>query len=154
MFRRIFSKKQPTDSFGARRRKQKRVAPRMGAQVLIVDDSSTVRFVMAKMLRESGYQVLEAKDGDEGLAMASHHTPDLIFMDVIMPGLNGFQVTRKLRKNESTRDIPIIIISGSKQAVEHFWAAKIGANDYMEKPFDRREVFYRLEKTLYHLRVA
>ncbi len=132
MFKRIFSKKIHTDNSDAGRRKQKCIAPCMATWILVVDDSTTVRFVMAKMLRESGYQVLEAKDGLEGLEIASIHTPDLIFMDVIMPGLNGFQVTRKLRKSESTLDIPIIIISGSKQAVEQFWASKIGANDYMK----------------------
>jgi len=153
-FKRIFHKKNRTDTFSPGRRKHKRVTPRYGTSVLIVEDSATVRFVMAKMLRESGYQVLEAKNGSAGLVMASTHQPDLIFMDVIMPGLNGFQVTRKLRKSEDTQDIPIIIISGNKDAVEQFWATKIGANDYMEKPFDRRELFYRLEKVLYHRQVA
>ncbi len=153
IFRRIFHKKANTTA-GAGRRKQKRVTPRYGTSVLIVDDSSTVRFVMAKMLRESGYHVLEAKNGAAGLEMASAHQPDLIYMDVIMPGLNGFQVTRKLRKSEATKDIPIIIMSGNKEAVEQFWVTKIGANDYMEKPFDRRELFFRLEKVLYHRQVA
>ena len=154
IFQRIFHKKNTTDTFSPGRRKHKRVAPRNGTSVLIVEDSATVRFVMAKMLRESGYQVLEAKNGSAGLVMASTHQPDLIFMDVIMPGINGFQVTRKLRKSEDTQDIPIIIISGNKDAVEQFWATKIGVNDYMEKPFNRRELFYRLEKVLYHRQVA
>jgi len=154
IFKRIFHKKNTTDTLSPGRRKHKRVTPHYGTSVLIVDDSATVRFVMAKMLRESGYQVLEAKNGSAGLVMASTQLPDLIFMDVIMPGLNGFQVTRKLRKSEHTQDIPVIIISGNKDAVEQFWATKIGVNDYMEKPFDRRELFYRLEKVLYHRQVA
>jgi twitching motility two-component system response regulator PilH len=154
MFQRIFNKKKPTDAHGQGRRKQRRVIPRHGTRILIVDDSTTVRFVMARMLRESGYQVLQADNGTAGLEMASRHQPDLIFMDVIMPGLNGFQVTRKLRQSRETKDLPIIIISGNKQVVEQFWATRIGANDYMEKPFDRRELFYRLEKVLYHQKVA
>jgi twitching motility two-component system response regulator PilH len=101
------------------------------------------------MLWESGYQVIEAPNGREGIDMALEHNPDLIFMDVVMPGINGFQATRVLRKNEKTKDVPIIIISGNKQAVEQFWAGKIGANDYMEKPFERGEFFQRLEKVLY-----
>ncbi len=154
IFRRIFSRKKLSDPFGAGRREQKRITPRRGASVLIVDDSTTVRFVMSKMLRESGYHVLEAHNGQAGLEMAIKYRPDIIFMDVVMPGINGFQVTRKLRKKEHTQDIPIVIISGNRQAVEQFWATKIGANDYMEKPFDRRELFYRLEKVLYHQKVA
>lgn len=154
IFRRLFSRKKLSDPFGAERREQKRITPRRGTSVLIVDDSTTVRFVMSKMLRESGYHVLEAHNGETGVDMASEYLPDLIFMDVVMPSINGFQATRKLRKNENTRSIPIVIISGNRQAVEQFWATKIGANDYMEKPFDRRELFYRLEKVLYHQKVA
>ena len=71
-----------------------------------------------------------------------------------MPGINGFQATRTLRKHAATKDIPIIIISGNKQAVEMFWVEKIGANDYMEKPFDREELFHRLEKVLYPRKVS
>jgi twitching motility two-component system response regulator PilH len=106
------------------------------------------------MLWESGYNVVEATNGRDGIDMALEHNPDLIFMDVVMPGINGFQATRMLRKNNVTQDIPIIIISGNKQAVEQFWAGKIGANDYMEKPFDRGEFFHRLEKVLYPYKVG
>jgi twitching motility two-component system response regulator PilH len=101
------------------------------------------------MLWEAGYQVVEAANGREGIEMALEHNPDLIFMDVVMPGINGFQATRMLRKKSETQDIPIIIISGNKQAVEQFWAGKIGASDYMEKPFDRGEFFQRMERVLY-----
>lgn len=149
MFRRLFSKNKQSSQFDEERRKRRRITPRNGSSVLIVDDSSTVRFVMSKMLHESGYRVLEAGDGEAGMKKASKYQPDIIFMDVVMPGINGFEATRKLRKNVDTQDIPIVIISGNKQAVEQFWATKIGANDYMEKPFDRRELFYRLEKNLY-----
>ncbi len=149
MFRRIFSKKKRSSQLEEERRVRRRFVPRRGESVLVVDDSSTVRFVMSKMLHESGYRVLEANSGETGMEMALKHHPDIIFMDVVMPGINGFEATRKLRKNVETQDIPIVIISGNKQAVEQFWAAKIGANDYMEKPFDRRELFYRLDKALH-----
>lgn len=152
MFRRLFSKKKQSSQFDEERRTHRRFAPRGGETVLIVDDSSTVRFVMSKMLHESNYRVLEAQNGETGMEMAAKHKPDLIFMDVVMPGINGFEATRKLRKNVDTHDIPIIIISGNRQAVEQFWATKIGANDYMEKPFDRRELFYRIDKTLHRKR--
>lgn len=153
ILRRFFRKKKTTDQLDTERRRRRRVTPREGTRVLIVDDSTTIRFVMAKMLWESGYHVIEAHNGQDGVDMALEHSPDLIFMDVVMPGINGFQATRKLRRHEGTKDIPIIIISGNKQAVEQFWAEKIGANDYMEKPFDRRELFFRLERVLYPNRV-
>ncbi len=140
--------------YGEERREHRRITPPTGASVLIVDDSSTVRFVMSKMLHDSGYSVLEANNGEAGMDMASKHLPNIIFMDVVMPGINGFEATRKLRKKADTKDVPIVIISGNRQAVEQFWATKIGANDYMEKPFDRRELFYRLEKTLYRDRAV
>ncbi len=147
--RRFFRKTRPSKPERVERRSRRRVTPSQGTSVLIVDDSTTIRFVMSKMLWESGYRVIEAPNGREGIDMALEHKPDLIFMDVVMPGINGFQATRMLRKHEKTRDVPIIIISGNKQAVEQFWAEKIGANDYMEKPFDRGEFFRRLEKVLY-----
>jgi twitching motility two-component system response regulator PilH len=152
--RRFFRKRKPVKPERIERRKNRRVVPPMGTSVLIVDDSSTIRFVMSKMLWESGYKVVEATNGREGIDMALEHSPDLIFMDVVMPGINGFQATRMLRKHNNTQNIPIIIISGNKQAVEQFWAGKIGANDYMEKPFDRGEFFRRLEKVLYPLKVG
>jgi twitching motility two-component system response regulator PilH len=152
--RRFFRKKKSAAPERIERRKNRRVVPPMGTSVLIVDDSSTIRFVMSKMLWESGYKVVEATNGREGIDMALEHSPDLIFMDVVMPGINGFQATRMLRKNNNTQEIPIIIISGNKQAVEQFWAGKIGANDYMEKPFDRGEFFQRLEKVLYPFKVG
>ncbi len=147
--RRFFRRNRPPESERIERRRHRRVTPPKGTSILIVDDSTTIRFVMSKMLWESGYRVIEAPNGREGIDMALEHSPDLIFMDVVMPGINGFQATRILRKQEQTRDVPIIIISGNRQAVEQFWAGKIGANDYMEKPFDRGEFFRRLEKVLY-----
>ncbi len=152
--RRFFRRSRPSEPERTERRRHRRVTPPQGTSVLIVDDSTTIRFVMSKMLWESGYQVIEAPNGRDGIDLALEHKPDLIFMDVVMPGINGFQATRVLRKQEKTRDIPIIIISGNKQAVEQFWAEKIGANDYMEKPFDRGEFFHRIEKVLYPQKVA
>lgn len=152
--RRFFRRKLSPTPEKVERRKHRRITPRQGASVLIVDDSTTIRFVMSKMLWESGYHVIEAPNGREGINMAIEHKPDLIFMDVVMPGINGFQATRMLRKHNNTQGTPIIIISGNKQAVEQFWAGKIGANDYMEKPFNRGEFFHRLEKVLYPQKVG
>jgi twitching motility two-component system response regulator PilH len=147
--RRFFRKRKPKTPERVERRRSRRIVPPSGTNVLVVDDSSTIRFVVSKMLWESGYQVVEATNGREGIDMAVEHNPDLILMDVVMPGVNGFQATRMLRKKNETQNIPIIIISGNKQAVEQFWAGKIGASDYMEKPFERGEFFQRMERVLY-----
>lgn len=153
--RRFFRKKRkPVKQERVERRRGRRVVPPTGTSVLVVDDSSTIRFVISKMLWESGYKVVEAANGREGIEMALEHNPDLIFMDVVMPGINGFQATRMLKKRDETQDTPIIIISGNKQAVEQFWAGKIGASDYMEKPFERGDFFQRMERVLYPYNVG
>ncbi len=154
--RRFFRKRKPVEVKPKRveRRRGRRVVPPTGTSVLVVDDSSTIRFVVSKMLWESGYKVVEASNGREGVEMALEHNPDLIFMDVVMPGINGFQATRMLRKKNETQNIPIIIISGNKQAVEQFWAGKIGASDYMEKPFERGDFFQRMERVLYPYKIG
>ncbi len=70
-------------------------------------------------------------------------------MDVVMPGITGFQATRRLHRQASTKDIPIIIMSGNEQAIEEFWVIRIGARDFMAKPFNRGEVYRRIEKILH-----
>ncbi|WP_428605353.1 response regulator [Sedimenticola sp.] len=131
------------------RRVNRRVIPSEGTTVLIVDDSKTVRRVMRGMLQQSGYRTLEAEDGAQGIELARNHKPNLIFMDVMMPGMDGFQATRKLQTNVDTQDIPVIIISGNRQATVQTWVQKIGAKDFMAKPFERGELFQRLESAIY-----
>ena len=137
------------EAAGKERRRNKRTIPERGSKVLVVDDSRTVRNFLQKMLRQGGFDTLEAADGQTGVTLALTHQPDLIIMDVVMPGMNGFQATRKLRRAPETRGIPIIIMSGNQEAIDNFWATKIGANDFMMKPFNRKEIFRRLEKVLY-----
>lgn len=150
----IRSKKEPIDNTPQGRRKKIRVEPIEGTRVLIVDDSQTVRSMMRKILNQSGYKTLEAHDGASALELATSLKPDLIFMDVMMPGINGFQATRLLRRSPQTTQIPIIMMSGNKQATESFWTTKIGANSYMLKPFTRQDLFSQVETTLYPSKVA
>ncbi len=124
------------------RRSTERVKLPDEATILIVDDSRTAIAVLKKTLEPTGYTIISAADGEEGIDMAKLHQPDLILMDVIMPGLNGFQATRILRKEESTKNIPIIIISGNEQATEKFWGLRVGANGFLAKPVNRAELFY------------
>ncbi|HEC18876.1 MAG TPA: response regulator [Gammaproteobacteria bacterium] len=116
--------------------------------ILIVDDSRTVVTAFTRVLRQAGFKTLAATNGLEGVAMAKAHLPNLILMDVVMPGLNGFQATRQIRKNESTSHIPIIIVSGEQQATEQFWGRRVGANDFMTKPVNRGQFFEKIFTTL------
>ena len=135
------------------RRSDDRVKLPDDATILIVDDSRTAIAVLKKTLEPTGYSIISAASGEEGIDMAKVHSPDLILMDVIMPGLNGFQATRILRKEESTKNIPIIIISGNEQATEKFWGLRVGANGFLAKPVDRSELFHLLREHLFKAEV-
>lgn len=136
LMRRIFGNARP----GERRQRPRAGTPR-GLQVLVVDDSATIRAVLRKMLSQNGHVVVDADGGEAGLALARERMPDLIFLDVVMPGLNGFAVLRALRHDAHTRDIPVIMISGNPQATEQFYVQRFGADDFMKKPFGRGDVF-------------
>ncbi len=87
-------------------------------------------------------------DAESGLSLAQTGVPELIFLDIILPGANGFSVLRTLRKNPATTHIPIIMMSGNEQATELFYGSKTGADDFMKKPFARFEIFARIERLL------
>ncbi|WP_449427839.1 response regulator [Rhodanobacter umsongensis] len=127
---------------------ERRAAPRSGvpkgARVLVVDDSATIRAVLGKMLNQDSHVVLKAPDGEAALEMARKEIPDLIFLDIVLPGMNGFAVLRALRRDPLTRHIPIVMISGNLQATEQFYVQRFGADDFMKKPFGRGEVFARI----------
>lgn len=130
------------------RRDKPRVNAREGTRVLIVDDSPTIVALLRKLLQQNGYATLEAGDAEEGIRLAQAEAPDLIFLDIVLPGMNGFAALRQLRRDARTKDIPIIMISGNEQATEQFYAQRIGADDFMKKPFSRAEVFMRIEALL------
>jgi len=115
-----------------------------GAKILIVDDSRTQVHVMKLFLEQSGYRTLTAYDGQKGSELARSHGPDLILMDIVMPGVNGFQATRLIRKDPLTRDIPIIIVSGTDQSSDRVWGLRIGANDFLAKPFRKAELLAKI----------
>ena len=117
-----------------------------GARMLVVDDSSTICAVLGKMLRQDGYTVLKATGGASAIELARDEQPALIFLDIVMPGMNGFAVLRALRHDPLTRHIPIVMISGNPQATEQFYVQRFGADDFMQKPFDRDEVALRIEQ--------
>jgi DNA-binding response OmpR family regulator len=130
------------------RRRRKRLNARDDTRALIIDDSPTVVFALKKILRSSGFNTLEALDAETGVEIARLEKPDLIFLDIILPGMNGFSALRALRRDPLTSHIPVIMISGNEQATELFFGSRIGADDFMKKPFSRFEVFARIERLL------
>ncbi|VAW91641.1 hypothetical protein MNBD_GAMMA22-2792 [hydrothermal vent metagenome] len=130
------------------RRTRLRASNKVSETILIVDDSRTVVHMLKTALTQAGYTTLAAADGERGIQLARSHRPDLILMDVIMPGINGFQATRILRKDVITQEIPIIIISGSEQATEQVWVMRLGANGFIPKPIERGSLFVKVEQVL------
>lgn len=133
---------------GPERRERERRTARPGTRVLVIDDSPTIVALLKRMLQQNHFEVLVAYDGESGLEIAQRERPDLIFLDIVLPGIDGFSALRKLRRDEATRDVPIIMISGNAQATEQFYVQRIGADDFMKKPFARAEVFSRIEQLL------
>ena len=103
-------------------------------QIMIVDDSPTDIHLLKKILEKNGFNTLTASDADEGIQVAKREKPDLILMDVVMPGLNGFQATRELSSDPATSTIPVIIVTRKDQQVDRVWGMRQGARDYITKP--------------------
>ena len=128
----------------AERREDERLRALLGARVLVVDDSATIRAVLGKMLAQDGYEVLKAVDGETAVAMAQAQLPDLIFLDIVLPGISGFAVLRALRRDSRTRTTPIVMMSGNQQATEQFYVQRFGADGFVKKPFGRADVFHAI----------
>jgi len=104
------------------------------ALILIADDSPTELYVLKKMLDKHNHQVITAEDGEQAVEVTRNEMPDLILMDVVMPKLNGFQATRRLSKDPTTQDIPVIIVSSKNQETDKIWGMRQGAKGYLGKP--------------------
>ncbi|GAB4117448.1 MAG: twitching motility response regulator PilH [Sideroxydans sp.] len=113
-------------------------------KVLVVDDSATERHVLGELLSKQGFEVSFAESGEQGVATAKNSLPDLILMDVVMPGLNGFQATRAISKDEATQHIPIIICTTKGQETDKIWGMRQGAKDYVTKPIDAQELLGKI----------
>lgn len=124
------------------RREEERVRASLGARVLVVDDSATIRAVLGKMLAQDGYEVLMAPDGETAVTLAQAQFPDLIFLDIVLPGMSGFAALRALRRDSRTHTTPIIMMSGNQQATEQFYVQRFGADGFVKKPFGRADVFH------------
>lgn len=118
------------------------------AKVLVVDDSPTDLHVLSRYLEAGGHQALTAVDGDQGLAVARSERPDLILMDVVMPGLNGFQATRKISRDPATCDIPVVIITTKDQETDREWGMRQGARAYLVKPVTEAQLLRTVNEVL------
>ena len=108
--------------------------------VLIIDDSPTELHLFQSMLEKNGFETLVADSGEEGLKQAVAGRPDCILMDVVMPGMNGFQATRKLNKDPQTSNIPVIIITSKDQETDKIWGMRQGAVEYLVKPVEEKQL--------------
>lgn len=113
-------------------------------RVLLVDDSPTERHIIGEILTKAGYEVSLAEDGDKGVAQAKLLKPDLIVMDVVMPGLNGFQATRAITKDPETQHIPVILCTTKDQETDKVWGMRQGAKDYVVKPVNGSELLSKI----------
>ena len=113
-------------------------------KILVVDDSPTERHVLEEFLVRHGYKVVAAESGEQGIAMAIEEKPDLILMDVVMPGINGYQATRTLTREEATRHIPVIMCTSKDQETDRIWGMRQGAQDYLVKPIDHNALLAKI----------
>ena len=116
--------------------------------ILVVDDSLVERTNLKNIIEAQGESVLMASSGDEALSLAEQNKPQLILLDIIMGGTDGFNVCRKLRSNVNTKDIPVVMVSSKKNKADKIWAEEQGANDYVVKPYEESVIISILKKYL------
>jgi twitching motility two-component system response regulator PilH len=118
------------------------------ALILIVDDSPTEVHVIRRALEKVGYETASAADGEEGVRLAKTIKPDLILMDIVMPGVNGYQATRALAKDPVTRNIPVIMVTSKGQESDRVWGMRQGAVDYLVKPVSAETLVQKAQSAL------
>ncbi len=118
------------------------------ARVLIVEDSPTEMHQLVNLLSKHGHQVITASSGEDALKIAGDENPDVILMDVVMPGINGFQATRQLTRGPTTKHIPVIIVSTKNQDADKVWGERQGASGYVTKPVAEKVLISTLNQVL------
>lgn len=117
-------------------------------KVLIADDEPSLRLLVHATLESDDYEILEAKDGLEALEVAQREMPELVILDVQMPGLDGFEVCRRLKNDEKTKNMMVVMLTSKSQATDREMGARVGANEYFTKPFSPLELMELVEKVL------
>jgi DNA-binding response OmpR family regulator len=118
----------------------------MAEKILVADDEQEIRNLLDHFLKGQGYEVILASDGNEALKLASEKNPQVIILDIKMPGLDGLEVCKRLREKEQTKLIPVIVITGFED--NKMEALNIGADDFVNKPFDMAEISSRVKSAL------
>jgi twitching motility two-component system response regulator PilH len=113
-------------------------------KILVVDDSPTERYFLTDILIKNGFSVTTAENGEEALLKIKADKPQLILMDIVMPGQNGFQVTRLITRDPNTQDVPVIICTSKGQETDRIWGLRQGARDYIVKPIDPQELLAKI----------
>lgn len=117
-------------------------------KILVVDDSPTERLAMTELLSARGYQVVTAENGEDAIAKSKSEKPDLILMDVVMPGMNGYQATRTISRDDATRSIPIIMCTSKGLETDRIWGMRQGAIDYLVKPVSMEKLIEKAQAAL------
>ncbi|HEX2953368.1 MAG TPA: response regulator transcription factor [Bacillota bacterium] len=117
-------------------------------RILIVEDEPNILELVAYNLEKEGWSVLKAPTGDQGWTMIQNETPDLVLLDLMLPGMDGMEICRKTRENQTTRDIPIIMLTAKSEEVDRVLGLETGADDYVTKPFSPRELVARIRAVL------
>lgn len=120
----------------------------MGRKILVVDDEEVLVEAITYNLEQSGYQVLTASDGVSALEIARQEAPDLIVLDIMLPGMDGLEVCRQLRRDKRTSTVPIIMLTAKADEIDKVVGLEVGADDYVTKPFGRRELLARIRALL------
>jgi len=120
----------------------------LAKKVLICDDEPYIRESVSYVARGEGYDVLTAEDGEEGLRLAREERPDLVFLDLMMPRLNGFQVCQALKGDTATQGIHVIILTARGQEIDRSKGKEVGAQEYLTKPFSPRKLRQRMHDLL------
>jgi len=114
-------------------------------KIMVVDDSPTERAYLDSLLKKKGFEVVLVESGEVAIERAKTDKPDLILMDVVMPGLNGFQATRAITRDESTKHIPVIICTTKDQETDKIWGLRQGAKDYVTKPINETDLIEKIK---------
>jgi twitching motility two-component system response regulator PilH len=117
-------------------------------RVLIVDDSRAQLHVLKSMVEKGGHQTVTAESGEQAIELANQYHPSVILMDVVMPGMNGFQATRQLCKQQATSDIPVIMVTSKSGEADRFWGMRQGARNYLTKPVKPRQLLEAIDEVL------
>lgn len=120
----------------------------MNEKILVVDDEENIVKLVSYNLEEEGYEIITANEGKEALAKVEQENPDLMILDLMLPKIDGFDICRKVRKNDQANNLPIIILSAKEEEIDKILGLELGADDYVTKPFSPRELIARVKAVL------